>query len=75
MAKYKQAFYSLTEPGREIDTSCPRWKIQNGDFLPWTWSLVCVETIQKIFPKSLRPGRVKKIQKYTGDPNYSFKNL
>ena len=67
--------YDLTEPGREIDTSCPRWKIQNGDFLPWTWSLVCVDTIQKKFQnRSVREGW-KKIRKYTGDPNYYFKNL
>ena len=75
MTKMKNDLVFLTEPGREIDTSYPRWKIQNGDFLPWTWSLVCVETIQIFFLKSLRAQRVKKIRKYTGDPNYSFKNL
>ena len=52
--------FILTEPGRESDTSCPRWKIQNGDFLAWTWSSVYVETIQKKISKSLRAQRVKK---------------
>ena len=35
-------------------------KIQNGEFLAWTWSLACVEPVQKYFPKSLHPGRLKK---------------
>jgi hypothetical protein len=59
----------LTEPGRESDTSCTWWNIQNGDFLAWTWSWVCVETIQKYFPKLLSAGRMKKLSKFTGDPD------
>jgi hypothetical protein len=35
-------------------------KIQKGEFLARTSSLVCVETIQKKIPKSLCPGRVTK---------------
>ena len=68
--------YALTDPGREIDASCPRWKIQNGDFLPWTWSLVCVETIQKFFPKSLHAQRVKKnIEIYRWSKLFFLKSL
>ena len=56
----KKKKFSLTEPGRESDTSCTRWKSKPGEFLAWTWSLVCVEPVQKYFPKSLHPGRLKK---------------
>ena len=35
-------FVKTNRPRREIDTSCPSWKIQNTDLLAWTLSLTYV---------------------------------